>query len=398
MSAVRWLAIPGLVAAACASGERAPPVATAQTFAPDTGTAAATSTVPAPPAPPATPAKAASIELTFAGDVMFGRFHDKQGFRPIRAERHDPFTEVAPLLDSDLAMVNLETPAMKNPPRKSKYGTRMRFVAPPARVATLVKNHVDMVTLANNHFWDMHAEGVNETPVVLAEVGLRWIGAARREDPLFRVETTEVKGWKVGFIAAAAVCNTHWESAYPKLPYAVPEDFADQVVPVVTSARADHDLVIVVVHWGDEYQDAPKGWQVRAAHRMIDAGADAVIGHHPHVLQGIERYKDGLIAYSLGNFLFDNTTTVKKYSGVLRLEYARAPADPAACLDAATFHPVVVVPPDKKVPVHRPTVARGKKFTIVAERLQKVSKAKVMTRTEWTVAGDAVTTAGTCAP
>ena len=339
---------------------------------------------------PAPEPRAPAIELTFAGDVMFGRFVDG-GFRPIRAERHDPFRGVAAVIKSDLAMVNLETPVMKKPPRKSKYGTRMRFVAPPSRVATLPRNGITAVTIANNHYWDMHRAGAIETPAVLAELGVTAVGATRHQDPLFRVETVVVKGWRIGFVAAAAVCNTEWSHAFPRLPFAEPEVFARAVAPVVREARADHDLVIAVFHWGEEYEDVPDVWQVKAAHAIIDAGADAVIGHHPHVLQGIERYKHGVIAYSLGNFLFDNTYTTRRWSGVLRLRFERGGGGgDAACLAAPTFHPLVVVPR----PHHHPTVARGRNFKAVSSRLIKLSKVR---KTRWTVDGERLVTPGACA-
>ena len=342
---------------------------------------------------PAAADRSEAIELTFAGDVMFGRFVPG-GFRPIRAERQDPFKRVAPLMKSDLAMVNLETPVMRKPPKESKYGTRMRFVAPPKRVKTLPKNGITAVTLANNHYWDMHKAGVLETPTILAELGITAVGATRHEDPLFRVETVTVRGWKIGFVAAAAVCNTEWATKHPKLPYAEPPDFARQVEPVIRAARKDHDLVIATFHWGEEYEDAPAGWQVRAARRMIDAGADAVIGHHPHVLQGIERYKHGVIAYSLGNFLFDNTYTTRRWSGVLRLRFERPKAGGgAACLEKPVFHPVVVT----RDPFLHPSPARGKNFKAVAARIAKLSKLrKLGGGTRWTVEGDRLVTQGAC--
>jgi hypothetical protein len=383
-----WICLP----VACASTDHPPsktvPPDQRVTFAGDPGPAAPTPAL-TPAATPPAPAKLGKVELTFAGDVMFGRFHDK-GFRPIRAEQLDPFVQVAALLASDHAMVNLETPVMRKPPSRSTFGTTMRFVASPDRVATLPRHGVKTVTIANNHFWDMHKAGATQTAEVLAELGIRAIGAARHEDPLFRVETVEVKGWKIGFIAGATECNTDWDHAFPKLPWAERDEIGDRLVPVIEAAHADPelDLVIVTVHWGIEYLDAPEAWKVRAAHRWIDAGADAVIGHHPHVLQGIERYKGKLIAYSLGNFLFDNTSSNRKWGGVLRLTFDHDAG--AACIAAASFRPTITVPE----PGHHVTIARGKGFKAIADRLIKLSNAKGgMTRTAWKVDGERLTTA-----
>src|SRR5204862_3584747 len=107
------------------------------------------------------------------------------------------------------------------------------------------------------------------------------------------------------------------------------------VSPVVEAARANHELVVVQIHWGNEYEDAPLKYQIDAAHAFIDAGADAVIAHHPHVLQGIERYKGGVIAYSLGNFVFPNAKERVRDGGVLHLSFARTPA----CLSTVAFDP-----------------------------------------------------------
>ena len=75
----------------------------------------------------------------------------------------------------------------------------------------------------------------------------------------------------------------------------------------------------MLIHWGAEYADMPAKIQRSEAKRLIEAGADMVIGHHPHVLQGVERHEDGLIAYSMGNFLFENTNAIPKLTGVLRV-------------------------------------------------------------------------------
>jgi poly-gamma-glutamate capsule biosynthesis protein CapA/YwtB (metallophosphatase superfamily) len=400
-----WL----LVVAACASGservrpasEAANPETTAPSTAaaPPTGAGAGSAQVtPAQPAPPAPPAKAASIEMTFAGDVHFGRYKP-WGYRAIPAETHDPFAEVEALLDSDHALVNLETTVLPEFPEHSPYGTLMRFVTTPNRVATLVQHKVDTVTLANNHYWDMKHAGAETTPKLVAELGLNVLGASRAEAPFIRVETIDVKGWKVGFIAVATECNTDWETATLKLPWAERDKIGAAVQPVVEAARADHDLVIVSPHWGKEYLDVPERWQITAARRWIDAGADAVIGHHPHVLQGIEMYKDHVIAYSLGNFLFDNTTSNRKWGGVLRVTFGQRD-DGAACVKDIGFSPTITLrtasEDEKRIRLARVTPAVDKDFTTIAGRVVELSTAKGLQKTTWTVDGARITTTPTC--
>jgi poly-gamma-glutamate synthesis protein (capsule biosynthesis protein) len=315
--------------------------------------------------PPPADARAETLHLAFAGDVMFGRFIEG-GFRPIEAEEDDPFDQVAHLLDSDFTMVNLETPIMREPLKKSPWGTRMRFVTSMERVATLARNNVDAVTIANNHAFDVHHKGLRETPQILDDLGLRYIGAHRRDLPKHRAETIEVNGWKIAFIPATTEAN--WEEKRKDIlvPHAPRDKVGEALVPVVKAARPDHDLVIVVLHWGEEYKDEPARWQVKAARAYIDAGADAVIAHHPHVLQGIERYKHGLIAYSLGNFLFDNLGSNRKWSGILHLHFRRD----GACLERAAFDPTIGTRPR-----FHPAPA-GKAWDTVAGRIQRLSAKK----------------------
>jgi len=369
---MRWAAI--VVMAACGGAERAPRVV-----------APVEVERPKLPPEPAPDLRQDTLDLAFAGDVMFGRFV-KSGFAAIKAEDHDVFAEVAGILDSDFTMVNLETPVMRAPPTKSPYGTRMRFVATPERVARLVGANVDAVTCANNHAWDMHEEGLEETPQILDELGLRHVGTRRAEAPIVRVETVEAVGWRIGYVAVTAVAN--WgPNGGAGVPYVRPEQLEAAVVPVIEAGRDDHDLVIVVIHWGTEYVDTPSTWQIKAARAFVDAGAAAVIGHHPHVIQGIERYGDGVIAYSLGNFLFDNLHDTKRLHGVLHLEFRKA----GTCLDGATYFPTV-----GSRPHYAPVPARKSNFRKVAGRMRKLSKAAPLERTEWELGKDRLTVSGAC--
>jgi poly-gamma-glutamate synthesis protein (capsule biosynthesis protein) len=163
---------------------------------------------------------------------------------------------------------------------------------------------------------------------------------------------------------------------------------AETIAPLIAAARADHDLIFVLLHWGVELDDTPGRRQVRAAHALIDAGADGVIAHHPHVLQGIERYKGGVIAYSLGNFVFRNARKPQRYTGVLRLGFARD----GRCLDLVAFHPAI----QRRKPVHHPEPATGDDFEDVAERVIERSTDRPLTRTTWRVDGERLVTDGAC--
>jgi poly-gamma-glutamate synthesis protein (capsule biosynthesis protein) len=331
--------------------------------------------------------RAARLELTFAGDVMFGGFFGEAWAR-LQTERYDPLADIERLLASDLPVVNLETTVMRVAPRKSP-GPPMRFVATPAEVGILPRHGVRTVTVANNHAADLGAAGLVATPALLAELGITALGVAHDAPPWIRVQTVEVRGWRVGFVAATAARNYARGRHEPELPYAHHEGIEAALLPVVAAARADHDLVVVFLHWGTEFSERPSRWQVHAAHAFVDAGADAVIGAHPHVLQGIERYHGAVIAYSLGNFLFQNATVAARDAGVLRLGFRDAQRDAPRCLDRVVFHPTIEV----RGPIFHPVPATGRGLREVAQRL--ITRSRGL-GTTWTVAGEDLTAEAAC--
>lgn len=368
----------GLAAAGCAGPDRpapdpGPAPSTPSTVRAEAVEHAAPDPVPAAPADPRAP----SIELAFVGDVMFGRY-TATGFAPIRAELHDPFADVRELLRADLTMANLETPVMRAPPARSPWGAIKRFVATPERVASLRAAGIDLVTLANNHAEDMRDDGITETAPLLGELGITAVGAVRTDAPLIRAETVVVRGWRIAFVAATTVRNAP-STGGPLVPYVHADELAGALIPAIAAARPGHDLVIAALHWGDEYRDEPADWQVATAHAAIDAGADAVIGHHPHVLQPIERYRGGVIAYSLGNFVFDHLGPTVRQSGVLRLGFRRD----GHCLERAVFHPAILV----GRPVFRPVPAASARAGHVRRRLAALSRRRPYA-TAWIDDGD----------
>lgn len=305
---------------------------------------------PVPAASPAPPPTAARqpLEITFAGDIIFGRYRSDNLFDPIPGPDDKPFADIAPLLRADITIGNLETPLTRDLPLKSPIGARYRFGASKEMARHLVDAGFTAVSLANNHAFDLRAAGMLDSPVILQELGIIPLGASRTEEPVFRVEPIERSGWRVGVLAVTTRRNAPHFEGTPVLPFLITTELDDTLAPIIKSARADHDLLIVFIHWGEEYADDPAPHQRRAAKALIDAGADLVVGHHPHVLQGIERHGDGAIAYSLGNFLFENTNAVPKLTGVLRARF-----DDRRCLETLTFHPAYI----KRTPSKHPAPA-----------------------------------------
>ncbi len=307
-----------------------------------------------------------SIELTFVGDIIFGRFRD-DGYDPIPGPDDEPFALVKDILAADIVIGNLETPVVRELPKNSPIGSTFRFGASADDVDHLVDGGFTALGLANNHAYDMRAEGMRQTPEILIEKGLIALGSSREEDPLIRLETIDRAGWRIGFIVVTSRRNAPDFDGSPRLPYTTSKDLEEHLGPLIDAAQSSHDAVFVVIHWGDEYEDAPANYQQRYARKLIDRGVTAVIGHHPHVLQGIERYKHGAIAYSLGNFLFENTNEIPRMTGVLRLRL-----DPAErCVERLVFHPAVL----RRYPNPHPEMAIKGMAKRVRRRMTELSSA-----------------------
>lgn len=236
--------------------------------------------------------------LVFAGDVMLTR----DVGRRIR-ESHDtalPFRNIAPYLSSaDLSFVNLESPFSKTGKRTQ---SGIIFNADPANIAGLVLAGVDVASTANNHARDCGAKGVEFTYSWLKSHGIQPVGTALSAACTHQGIVVTRHGVRFGFLAYTYdQSNGNWHDNDERVAN------IDSVVmrQDVASLRRRCDVVIVSMHNGVEYQRRSNVQQKEFAHAAIDAGALLVIGHHPHVRQETESYRNGFIFYSLGNFVFD---------------------------------------------------------------------------------------------
>lgn len=212
-----------------------------------------------------------------------------------------PFSATSPILKkADLAIANLEAPLTR---RGNEYaGKQFRFRAEPPVAAALQRAGVSAVTLANNHMLDFGTAGLEDTLQHLSAAKLAFVGAGRRLAEARRPAVITVKGKKVGLLAYSLTLPDDF-FATPFRAGTAP-GYLGHVRADVKELRGQVDYVVVSFHWGGELMTSPRPYQTVVARAAIDAGADIVIGHHPHVLQGIERYKNGLILYSLGNYVF----------------------------------------------------------------------------------------------
>lgn len=253
----------------------------------------------------------ASATIAAVGDVlMHGAVKDAAADQ--RGPANDEgfgwlYAPIADLLaQADLTFANLETPIA---PRAGQGSRAFVFNAPPAAVRALRSAGVDAVSVANNHAFDQGRAGFLETMGEVARAGVAPIGAGQVPDEA-GPKVFELGGLRVAFFGWAHFFNQDGNDCPPREPRCVKVAQLDRAraVELVREAAARHDAVVVSLHWGTEYEQAPRAEDVELAHRLCDAGALAVLGHHPHVLQPIEIYRraDGataVIAYSLGNFI-----------------------------------------------------------------------------------------------
>jgi poly-gamma-glutamate synthesis protein (capsule biosynthesis protein) len=217
------------------------------------------------------------------------------------------YAPVADLLAAaDLTFANLETPIA---PRGANAARPFVFNAPPAAVRALRSAGVDVVSVANNHAFDQGRAGFLETLQHVRDSGVIPIGAGAPPDEA-GPRVLEVNGLRIAWFGWAHFFNQDGNDCPPREARCVKAALLDRAraVALVRAAAPLHDAVVVSIHWGTEYQQQPRAEDVQLARQLADAGAVAVLGHHPHVLQPVEihRRPDGrraVIAYSLGNFV-----------------------------------------------------------------------------------------------
>ncbi len=242
-------------------------------------------------------AQAEPVRLIFVGDVMLD-----DGPGRVIASGRDPFTPFAALLrDADFTIGNLECPiASSGKPLDNKIYS---FRADP-RVVPLLKARFDALAIANNHSGDYGKGAFLETLEHLDSAGIAHFGGGRDLTRAHAPLWIERRGLRIALLGYNEFKPRSFEAGPDQPGIAWSED--DQVISDIRAARAaGADLVIPFMHWGWEREPKPSERQRQLAHTMIDAGADVVIGGHPHVTQGAEYYHGKLIVYSLGNFVFD---------------------------------------------------------------------------------------------
>jgi len=264
----------------------------------------------APPEPEPEPEpEPRSFTMIAVGDVMLDRsvwrVIQENGFQSILAKVRDD------LRAADITLANLECPLATSGPHAPRDCI---FRSDPRAVDVLLDGGIDVVTVANNHSLDAGVAGLRSTLDHLDAAGVAYCGAARERDAAWEPCVFEVNDVRLGFVGCTDLSFQHGS-------WAKVDDATTKFAERIRSAKEKCDLLVVTIHWGNEYQTVPTERQRKVARAAVDAGADLVVGHHPHTLQGIGSYKGAPILYSAGNFVFDQREGERMESAIFHLTW-----------------------------------------------------------------------------
>lgn len=235
------------------------------------------------------PAKTPPFEVIISsvGDVTIGtddNFNKSTSLPVVYQKSNDPeylFKNVSHIFKKDnLTTANLETTFTNSNTKRDK---KFNFKGDPSLANSLVLGSIEAVNISNNHIYDYDKQGFNDTIKTLKDYNISYFGEGSKW-------TTSINGVKFGFLGYQGWSND--------------KKLLTQIKNDISALKAEGSVVIINFHWGEERKYTPNNIQKYLAHYSIDNGADLIIGHHPHVIQGIEKYKNRFIAYSLGNFCF----------------------------------------------------------------------------------------------
>ena len=304
------------------------------------------------------------ISLIAGGDVMFGRLKEKR-LQPFGYNK--PFRFVKSLFSGhDIVTMNLETPITSKVHyrrRKSSLVFRAKPVA-----AKIIKNAgFNLVVTANNHCHDQKDIGINETISYLQKQGLPWAGTGRSKSEAWKPYIFEKHGVKVGVLALTRLNNYTFPRQNSYYAHLTRQRVRKDLPPKVRALSKKVDFTVVILHWGVEYKHMTIARERRLIRLIEKAGCDLFIGHHPHVLRGIQRYGNLVAFYSLGNFLFDGARGVRAEAGLARAVFEKKGSK--ARLAKAEFIPLVLNGPGR---VPRP--AKGWRARRINKKVRRYSR------------------------
>ncbi len=281
-----------------------------------------------------------SITLTAAGDCLMHNTQIWSGLQADGSYRFDSFfPEVKDLIaEGDYSSINFEA-AMAG--HESAYTGYPLFNSPDAMAQTLKEAGFDLVVTANNHCLDRGAEGAIRTLGVLQQAGLDTLGTYQSEKDRHTYLIKEIKGVKVAYLA-----YTYGTNGIP-LPneYSFLINFLDEekIIADIKEIRPQVDILVLVLHWGLEYHPQPSDLQKKQAYSFLEAGADVILGSHPHVIQTMERVKmgdkDKFVIYSMGNFISHQIGQERNSGIVLKMQFSKDFTAGTTILDKVSYTP-----------------------------------------------------------
>jgi D-alanyl-D-alanine carboxypeptidase/poly-gamma-glutamate capsule biosynthesis protein CapA/YwtB (metallophosphatase superfamily) len=252
------------------------------------------------------------VSLMFVGDIMLDRGVRASVEKNFKGDYSSLFANTYFLKASNISFGNLEGPASDlGYDLQNLYSFRMD----PKVVDAVSKAGFSVLSLANNHAGDWGRRAFEDTLMRLDKANIKFIGGGYYKSDAEKVKIIETNGLKIGYIGFTDV-GPKWLTVDDGLPAILSADDPD-APKIIQEASAQVDDLVVSFHFGEEYMASSTARQQELAHMAIDNGARIVVGHHPHTVQEIERYKDGVIAYSLGNFVFDQNFSDETMTGMV---------------------------------------------------------------------------------
>lgn len=290
------------------------------------------------------------VTLMFGGDVNLSN----QVSNLVKRDYKLPFAKMNEYRAADLSIVNLESPLTRS--TLNSRTQQQKSTVNPSYVKALTSGGVDLVNLANDHTLGYEQKSLLETIETLENAGIHSLGAGKTEEEARRPKIFEVKGQKIAYLNYYDTdIQPTTESVY------VNSRNKDRLSSDIQILKKQVDWIIVNYHWGVQLSEYPGDWQMNIARMTIDQGADLVVGHHPKVLQGAEIYRGRPIIYSLGNFIFGDTSNKESDYDTAVLKVSLKPGKMKI-----EFLPVVVSK-------YQPHIVKGEKGKEILKHIAQIS-------------------------
>lgn len=259
------------------------------------------------------------ITISLAGDVSYSTYVKN------KVEQFGvgyPMQNVREIFkNDDITFINLET-AITDYKKVANSKKEYNFASDSNTALELFNSSVEIVNIANNHTLDYGQKGFIDTMNLLDKSSVKYVGGGRNYNEALSAKIIEVKNKKIGFLAFNAVvpgrtwiANDKRAGHVSMYPYEV-----DKRLNYIKEVKSQVDYLILSIHWQGLSDPKKENNFINAAHKLVDAGVDVVVGTHPHLMQATEYYKNGIIFYSLGNFIFPNMGGRADKAAIVQLE------------------------------------------------------------------------------